>query len=97
MLQWVLLCLVAAFFLLRPEALDIPYLEHPQVTYLSRLMFDDESGTGDSPTQYYLRGVDVEGSTRSFQSSRDKFDEGRTLWFDQQINVKAAHLPIRLS
>lgn len=42
----IILCLVSAFFSVRPLILDIPYLKCPETAYLDRLEFDDEMGVG---------------------------------------------------
>lgn len=77
----IIVCLVAAFLLLRPIFLDIPYLNNPQAAYLDRLKFDDEMGVGDSPTNYYLRGYDMDGERHSFEISEERWEEGRErLW-----------------
>lgn len=43
-------CLLLAFFLIRPVILGIPYLDHPEITYLDRFEFDDDY-TGDMALQ----------------------------------------------
>ena len=88
-------CAVAAFFLIRPLILDIPYLKCPETVYLNRLEFDHEMGIGDASGAYYLRGVDMAGEQHSFGIGKKRFDEGRTLWSenDYSLFAKATYLP----
>lgn len=44
----IILCLLLACFLIRPVVLDLPYLDHPEITYLDSLEFDDDH-TGTVP------------------------------------------------
>ena len=88
-------CVVAAFFLVRPLILDIPYLKCPETVYLNRLEFDHEMGIGDASDAYYLRGVDMAGEHHSFGIGEKRFEEGRTLWSenDYSLFAKATYLP----
>lgn len=75
-----LLCAAAAFFLVRPLILDIPYLNRPETAYLERLELDHVRGVGDyGSDDYYLRGVDMAGERQSFKISEKRFEEGRAL------------------
>ena len=77
----ILLCLAAAFFLVRPLVLDIPYLKRPEAAYLERLEFEYSRGIGDyGSDDYYLRGVDMTGERHSFEISEKRYEEGRALW-----------------
>lgn len=91
----IILCTIAAFFLIRPLILDISYLKCPETTYLDRLEFDDEMGVGDNPTRYYLRGVDITGERQSFNISERLLKEGRELWSENEFNLfaKVSYLP----
>lgn len=91
----IILCTIAAFFLIRPLILDISYLKCPETTYLDRLEFDDEMGVGDNPTRYYLRGVDITGERQSFNISERLLKEGRELWSKNEFNLfaKVSYLP----
>ena len=88
-------CVVAAFFLVRPLILDIPYLKCPETVYLNRLEFDYEIGIGDASDAYYLRGVDMAGERHSFDIGEKRFKEGRTLWSenDYSLFAKVTYLP----
>lgn len=88
-------CVVAAFFLVRPLILDIPYLKCPETVYLDRLEFDDVMGIGDAPDTYCLRGVDMAGEHHSFDISEKRLDEGRKLWSenDYSLFAKVTYLP----
>ena len=92
-LTGVLICAAVIFFAIRPLVLDVPYLDHPLLTYLNKFDLDRSSGTGDSPTRYYLRGRDAEGKKHSFEISRDRYDEGIQLRGEKDIIAKAAYLP----
>ena len=86
-------CLLMAFFLVRPCILDIPYFEHPVITYLELLKFDADY-TGDGPTRYYLRGRGIDGNTHSFSLNAEVYEEGRELWFGNlELRAKVAYLP----
>lgn len=85
-------CLAIAFFLFRAIFLDVPYLKHPETTYLGRLDFD-ESTDGDSPTTYYLDGVDMTGKRHSFSISKKRFEEGKALGTEQRLYAKVSYLP----
>ena len=90
------MCVGAAFFLVRPLILDIPYLEHPEAAYLERLEFDYERGIGDyGSDSYYLRGVDMTGERHSFDISEKSFEDGRALWGGNDYNLfaKVTYLP----
>ena len=93
------MCVGAAFFLVRPLILDIPYLEHPEAAYLERLEFEYSRGIGDyGSDDYYLRGVDMTGERHSFEISEKRYEEGRALWGGNDYNLfakvtyPAAHL-----
>lgn len=89
----IILCLLLAFFLIRPVVLDIPYLDHPEITYLASLEFDDDH-TGDGPARYYLSGVGSGGSTHRFSLNEEIYKAGRELWFeDFDLRAKIAYLP----
>lgn len=92
-LAGVVLCLTITFFLVKPLVLDIPYINHPQTTYMERLKLDDESGVGDNPASYYLRGVDINGERHSFEISKERYDEGRVLRSDDKLIAKVSYLP----
>lgn len=86
-------CLLAACLLIRPVILDIAYLDHPPITYLSRLEFDDDH-TGDGPARYYLRGTGIDGRTHSFSVNKEEYREGRELWLvNFELRAKAEYLP----
>ena len=92
----VILCAAAAFFLVRPLVLDIPYLKHPETAYLERLEFDFERGIGDyGSDSYYLRGVDMAGERHSFDISEKRYEEGRALWSENDFDLfaKVTYLP----
>ena len=92
----ILLCVAAAFFLVRPLVLDIPYLKHPEVAYLERLELDYERGIGDyGSDSYYLRGVDMTGERHSFTVSKKRYEEGRALWSENDFDLfaKVTYLP----
>lgn len=92
----ILLCVAAAFFLVRPLVLDIPYLKHPEVTYLERLELDYERGIGDyGSDSYYLRGIDMTGERHSFTVSKKRYEEGRGLWSENDFDLfaKVTYLP----
>lgn len=92
----IILCAVAAFFLVRPLVLDIPYLKRPEVAYLERLEFDYERGIGDyGSDSYYLRGVDMTGERHSFSISEKRFEDGRGLWSENDFDLfaKVTYLP----
>ena len=92
----IILCAVAAFFLVRPLVLDIPYLKRPEATYLERLEFDYERGIGDyGSDSYYLRGVDMTGERHSFSISEKRFEDGRGLWSENDFDLfaKVTYLP----
>ena len=88
-------CVVAAFFLVRPLILDIPYLKCPETGYWDRLEFDDAMGVRDASDAYYLRGVDMVGERHSFDISEKRLDEGRKLWSenDYSLFAKGTYLP----
>lgn len=89
----VLICLPAAFFLIRPVVLDIPYLNDPQITYINRLEFDDDL-TGDGPARYYLRGTGIDGSSHSFSVNRAEYDAGKNLRSENpRLQAKVTYLP----
>jgi len=86
----ILLCVAAAFFLVRPLVLDIPYLKHPEVAYLERLELDYERGIGDyGSDSYYLRGIDMTGERHSFTVSKKRYEEGRGLWSENDFDLFA--------
>ena len=87
------LCSVITFFLVKPLVLDIPYINHPLTTYMERLKFDDEMGIGDSPTSYYLRGVDIAGKKHSFEISKSRYDEGISLMAADKLVAKVSYMP----
>ena len=92
----IILCLTIAFFLVRPLVLDIPYLKHPEASCLERLEFDYERGIGDyASDDYYLRGVDMTGERHSFPVSKKRYEEGRTLWSENNFSLfaKVTYLP----
>ena len=92
----ILICVTAAFFLVRPLVLDIPYLKHPEAAYLERLEFDYERGIGDyGSDSYFLRGVDMTGGRHSFNISKKRFEDGRELWKKNDYNLfaKVTYLP----
>ena len=92
----ILLCVAAAFFLVRPLVLDIPYLKHPEVAYLERLELDYERGIGDyGSDSYYLRGIDMTGERHSFTVSKKRYEEGRGLWSENDFDLfaKVTYLP----
>ncbi len=92
----ILLCVAAAFFLVRPLVLDIPYLKHPEVAYLERLELDYERGLGDyGSDSYYLRGIDMTGERHSFTVSKKRYEEGRGLWSENDFDLfaKVTYLP----
>ena len=92
----IILCAVAAFFLVRPLVLDIPYLKRPEAAYLERLEFDYERGIGDyGSDSYYLRGVDMTGERHSFSISEKRFEDGRELWSENDFDLfaKVTYLP----
>ena len=82
-------CAAAAFFLIRPLILDIPYLKHPETIYLGRLEFDHQIGIGDSLDACYLRGADMAGGCHLFNIGEKKFDEGQKLWSENNYNLFA--------
>ena len=82
----ILLCLAAAFFLVRPLVLDIPYLKRPEAAYLERLEFEYSRGIGDyGSDDYYLRGVDMTGERHSFEISEKRYEEG---WFGRLLSAR---------
>ena len=89
------LCIAVDVYFIRPFILDIPYLNQPKITYLSRLDFDSEMGIGDSPDNYYLKGVDITGERFSFEISREKLEEGKELSRenDHHLYAKITYLP----
>lgn len=92
----ILLCLAAAFFLVRPLVLDIPYLKRPEAAYLERLEFEYSRGIGDyGSDDYYLRGVDMTGERHSFEISEKRYEEGRALWGENDFALfaKVTYLP----
>ena len=92
----ILLCVAAAFFLVRPLVLDIPYLKRPEVAYLERLELDYERGIGDyGSDSYYLRGIDMTGERHSFTVSKKRYEEGRGLWSENDFDLfaKVTYLP----
>ena len=92
----ILLCLAAAFFLVRPLVLDIPYLKRPEAACLERLEFEYSRGIGDyGSDDYYLRGVDMTGERHSFEISEKRYEEGRALWGgnDFALFAKVTYLP----
>ena len=92
----IILCVIAAFFLVRPLVLDIPYLKHSEADYLERLEFDYEMGIGDyGSDSYYLRGVDMAGERHSFDISEKRYEEGRALWSENDFDLfaKVTYLP----
>ena len=92
----IIFCVIAAFFLVRPLVLDIPYLKCPETSYLDRLECDYEMGVGDySSDAYYLRGVDMTGEHHSFRISERQLKEGRELWSENEYNLfaKVSYLP----
>ena len=92
----IILCAVAAFFLVRPLVLDIPDLKRPEAAYLERLEFDYERGIGDyGSDSYYLRGVDMTGERHSFSISEKRFEDGRGLWSENDFDLfaKVTYLP----
>ena len=92
----IILCAVAAFFLVKPLVLDIPYLKRPEAAYLERLEFDYERGIGDyGSDSYYLRGVDMTGERHSFSISEKRFEDGRGLWSENDFDLfaKVTYLP----
>ena len=92
----IILCAVAAFFLVRPLVLDIPYLKRPEAAYLERLEFNYERGIGDyGSDSYYLRGVDMTGERHSFSISEKRFEDGRGLWSENDFDLfaKVTYLP----
>ena len=92
----IILCVIAAFFLVRPLILDIPYLKHPEADYLERLEFDYEMGIEDyGSDSYYLRGVDMTGERLSFNISEKRYEEGYALWSENDFNLfaKVTYLP----
>lgn len=92
----ILLCVAAAFFLVRPLVLDIPYLKHPEAAYLERLELDYERGIGDyGSDSYYLRGIDMTGERHSFTVSKKRYEEGRGLWSENDFDLfaKVTYLP----
>ena len=92
----IILCAVAAFFLVRPLVLDIPYLKRPEAAYLERLEFNYERGIGDyGSDSYYLRGVDMTGERHSFSISEKRFEDGRELWSENDFDLfaKVTYLP----
>ena len=87
------ICLLLAVFLIRPVILDIPYLDHPEITYLDRLEFDDDY-TGDGPARFYLRGAGIEGDAHSFSVNEEEYEQGRSLWFENfALRAKVVYLP----
>lgn len=72
----IILCIVFSYCMLRPLAQDGTYMDNPEVIYLNRLDFDRSSGTGDSPTRYYVRGYDMDGERHSFEITRKRYNEG---------------------
>ena len=92
----IILCAVAAFFLVRPLVLDIPYLKRPEAAYLERLEFDYERGIGDyGSDSYYLRGVDMTGERHSFSISDKEVRGRRGLWSENDFDLfaKVTYLP----
>ena len=92
----ILLCLAAAFFLVRPLVLDIPYLKRPEAANLERLEFEYSRGIGDyGSDDYYLRGVDMTGERHSFEISEKRYEEGRALWGENDFALfaKVTYLP----
>jgi hypothetical protein len=92
----IILCVIAAFFLVRPLILDIPYLKHPEADYLERLEFEYSRGIGDyGSDDYYLRGVDMTGERHSFEISEKRYEEGRALWGENDFALfaKVTYLP----
>ena len=82
-----------SFFLIRPIILDAFYLHDPSTVYLYRLSFDDEWGTGDSPTSYYLQGHDMDNDYHSFKISKDLYDKGKEMLKDGDLYAKVTYLP----
>ena len=91
----ILLCVAAAFFLVRPLVLDIPYLKRPEAAYLERLEFEYSRGIGDyGSDDYYLRGVDMTGERHSFEISEKRYEEGaRAVGRERLCSVCESHLP----
>ena len=91
----VLIAVPAAYFLIKPVVLDIPYLKAPEMTYLERLDFHESYGYGDAMTRYYLRGVDINGENHSFRISKKRLDEGRKQWSetDYRLFAEISYLP----
>ena len=90
----IIICLIVSPLLLRPLFLDIPYINSPQTAYLDRLEFDDEMGIGDSPANYYLRGVDVDGERHSFEISEKDGKRGVRCCGQQRIMNCLQKFPI---
>ena len=73
--------------------LDIPYLDHPKITYLDGLKFDNDY-TGDGPARYYLRGRGIDGGTHNFSLGEGAYDEGTELWSENyELRAKVTYLP----
>ena len=86
-------CLVLAVFLIRPVILDIPYFDHPVITYLTRLTFDDDH-TGDGAARFYLRGTGIDGQTHSFSLNEEVYRKGRELKTENfELRAKVVYLP----
>lgn len=89
----IVICPLAAFFFARPVILDIPYLDHPKITYLDGLKFDNDY-TGDGPARYYLRGRGIDGGTHNFSLGEGAYDEGTELWSENyELRAKVTYLP----
>lgn len=68
-------------------------MDNPQVTYLSRLEFDDDY-TGDGPPRFYLRGTGIEGDRHSFSINEPEYKEGKSLWSENfDLRAKTIYLP----
>ena len=90
------LCVIIAFFLVRPLILDIPYLKHPKTIYLDCLEFEIERGTMDTTSDhYYLHGVDTTGEEHSFKISEKQLKDGRKLYSKNkyQLFAEISYLP----
>ena len=88
-----IICVVISFFLLRALVLDIPYLDHPETTYLNNIRFDDDT-IGDGPASYYVQGTGIEGDWHSFDIGSKAYNEGRELWHNNfDLRAKVRYLP----
>ena len=90
----IVLCIAVSVLCMRTIVLDIPYLSHPETTYLSNLEFEDDTNYEYS-NFYYLRGMGADGHMHSFNVSEERMEEGQELAqaSDQPVYARVAYLP----